>query len=61
MTQSAWSDAVLDQRRVLSAPACENRFVHALLEADDRAEHDRMGMAFEDLLDEAIEGRDRIR
>ena len=61
MTQSEWSDAALDQRRVVSAPAYENRFVHALLEADDGAEHDRMGMAFDDLLYQAIEGRDRIR
>jgi hypothetical protein len=50
----------LRQGRVISAPARQGRLVGALLEAHDRAEDDRMGVAFDDLLDQAIEGRDRI-
>ena len=51
---------VLNQGRVLAAPARQNWFVNALLEAHDGAEDDRMGVAFDDLLDQAVEGRERI-
>ena len=51
---------VLNKGRVLSAPAHKDGFVGALLEAHHRAEDDRMGVALDDLLDEAVEGRDRI-
>ena len=40
--------------------AREDGFVDALLEADDGAEDDRVGMALDDLLDQAVEGCDRI-
>ena len=50
----------LNQGRVLSAPARQDRFVDALFQAHDGAQHDRMGVAFDDLLDQAIERRDRI-
>ncbi len=58
--RSARFDPKLNQGRVISAPARQNRLVGALLEAHDGAEHDRVRVAFDDLLDQAIESRDRI-
>ena len=51
---------VLNQGRVLAAPARQDRFIHPLFQAYDRAEDDCMGVAFDDLLDQTVEGRDRI-
>src|SRR5580692_9533094 len=50
----------LNEGRVFPAPAREDRFVEPLLEADDGAEDDRVGVALDDLLDQAIEGCDRV-
>jgi hypothetical protein len=50
----------LSQARVISAPPGQDRFVDALGEADDSAQDNCMRVAFDDLLDQAIEGRDRI-
>ena len=51
---------VSNERRVLAAAAREDGFVDALLEADDGAEDDCMGMALDNLLDQTIESYDRI-
>ena len=55
------SGRVLKEGRIFSAPARQDRFVNALLEAHDGAKHNHMRVAFDDLLDQAIEGGDRVR
>ena len=57
---AAVQPCALSQARVISAPPGQDRFVDALGQADDSAEDNCMRVAFNDLLDQAIEGRDRI-
>jgi hypothetical protein len=57
---SASLNEALDQGRVISPPPAQDRFVDALREAYDGAEDHCMRVALDDLLDQAIEGRDRI-
>jgi hypothetical protein len=54
------NERVLTQWRVSRLAMRQRRLLGAFAKADDRAEDDRVRMALDDVLDQAVEGRERV-